>query len=85
MSYDDLALLHGMNPNNYNFIKHVKLISSIPMHYIGEIPTSDELFLVSKKGPSYKLFTSLGKSNNTVSMYLRSEPKVLPMKQQQKW
>ena len=38
-----------MNPNNYSFIKHVKLISAIPMHWIGKIPTSHELFLVSKK------------------------------------
>ena len=49
ISYDDLALLNGMHPNNYRYIKHVKLISVIPTHWIGEAPTSDELFWVSKE------------------------------------
>ena len=68
ISYDDLALLNGMNPNNYSFIKHVKLISAIPTHWIGEVPTSDELLWVSKE-KAKEIIIYLGKSSKTVYMY----------------
>ena len=72
ISYDDLALLHGMNPNNYSFVKHVKLISVIPTHWIGKTPTSHELFWVSKEKVQ-ELIIYLGKSNKTVYMYFNKK------------
>ena len=62
MSDLDLALLslHGMNPNNYSFIKHVELVSNIR-----------QTFLVSK-GRAMELIIYLGKSSQFI-MYIRSE------------
>ena len=84
ITYDDLALLNGMHPNNYSFIKHVKLISAIPTHWIGEASTSGELFWVSKE-KAKELISFLGKSNKTVYKHLRSKSRLLPIKQQRKW
>ena len=62
MSDLDLALLslHGMNPNNYSFIKHVELVSNIR-----------QTFLVSK-GRAMELIICLGKSSQFI-MYIRSK------------
>ena len=48
MSYGDLARLHGLTRNIYTSIKHVKLMSTPPVHRIEEISPSDELFSVLK-------------------------------------
>ena len=60
------------------------MISAIPTHWIGEAPTSGELFWVSKE-KAKELITFLGKSNKTVYKHLRSKSRLLPIKQQRKW
>ena len=39
-SYDDLSIDFGLTPNNYSFIKHVNLISAVPLSWLHETPTN---------------------------------------------
>ena len=40
--YDDLSIDYGFTPNNYSFIKHVKLISADPLSWLHETPTNQQ-------------------------------------------
>ena len=33
-SYDEIAIIFGMTPNNQSFVKYIKLISALPLEWI---------------------------------------------------
>ena len=59
-------------------------MSAIPMHWVGEIPASDKLFLVSKERAKEPNIIYLAKSNRQV-MHTKKQIESVPVKQQQKW
>ena len=82
-SYDTLSANFGLTPNNYSFIKHVKMTSAIPLAWQDETLSNQHFPLFKEK--IIQLVALLGKSNKTVYTFLRNKNKVLPIKQRQKW
>ena len=80
-SYDTLSANFGLTPNDYSFIKHVKMTSAIPLTWQDETQSNQHFLLFKEK--IIQLITLLGKSNKTVYSFLRNKNKVLPIKQQQ--
>ena len=81
--YDTLLADFVLTPNNYSFIKHVKMTSVIPLAWQDETQSNQHFLLFKEK--IIRLGALLRKSNNTVCTFLRNKNKVLPIKQQQKW
>ena len=82
-SYDTLSADFGLTPNNYSFIKHVKMTSAIPLAWQDATQSNQHFLLFKEK--IIQLVALLGKSNKTIYTFFRNENKVLPIKQQQKW
>ena len=43
-SYDEIAIIFGMTPNNQSFIKYIKLISALPLEWINNDYPSNVLY-----------------------------------------
>ena len=82
-SYHTLSADFGLTPNNYSFIKHVKMTSAIPLAWQDEAQSNQHFFSFIEK--IIQLVALLGKFKKTVYTFLRNKNKVLPIKQQQKW
>ena len=81
-SYDTLSADFGLIPNNYSFVKHVKMTSAIPLAWQDETQSNQHFLLFKEK--IIQLVALLGKSNKTVDIFVRNKSEVLPTKQQQK-
>ena len=85
-TYDEIATLFNLTPNNKSFITYIKLMSAIPQTWMTTNVNArrNDTFLEFKQSAEH-LIVSLGKSNKTAYNFLRDKSKILPEKQQQKW
>ena len=85
LSYDDVGRLHGFTPNNYSFIKHVKVITAFPVHWNEGNYHHLTNFSVLREGQRNKLFFWENAIGQFICTVLESKIKILPTKRQQKW
>jgi len=65
-------------PNNFNFIKYIKLTAAIPINWItdeDEVVSTMEMFLTFKE-KNLQQINVLGKSTKTVYQFLRHKTKI---------
>ena len=85
-TYNEKAIIFGMTPNNQSFVKHVKLISALPLEYINNDYLANGLHKsIAFKQKMLSQIELLGQSNKTAYTFLREKSKILPIKQQLKW
>ena len=75
-----------MTPNNQFFVKYIKLISALPLEWINNDYSANELHkFIEFKKKMLSQMELLGQSNKTAYTFLREKSKILPIKQQLKW
>ena len=83
-SYDELAEKFRLTPNNYSFIKHIKLMSAIPNSWLDNSATTQINFALFKNKVEEQV-AFLGQTSKRTYTFLRDKEKILPIKLQQKW
>ena len=82
-SYDEIAIIFGMTPNNESFVKYIKLISALSLEWINNNFPANRLHkFIEFKKKMLSQFELLGQSNKTAYTFLREKSKILPIKQQ---
>ena len=84
-SYDEIAFIFGLTPNNQSFVKYIKLISTLPLKRINNDYPANGLhkFIEFKKKMLSQI--ELRQSNKTAYTFLREKSKILPINKQLKW
>ena len=65
-SYDKIAIIFGMTPNNQYFVKYIKLISALPLKWINnDYPANGLHKFIEFKKIMFSQIKLLGQSNKT--------------------
>ena len=65
-SYDEIAIIFGMTPNNQSFVKYIKLISALPLKWINNDYPANELYkFIEFKKKMLSQIELLGQPNKT--------------------
>ena len=73
-SYDEIAIIFGMTPNNQSFIKYIKLISALPLEWINnDYPANGLYKFIEFKKTMLSHIELLGQSNKTAYTFLREK------------
>ena len=88
-SYDEMAAKFEPNPNNFRFIKYIKLVAAIPLSWLNEKTDRNQNQLYNFSSFKEKLknqISILGKSNKTAYNFQnKSTTQPAALKQQLKW